>query len=70
MWEIVLCPKCGIRLEMDLNDLAGTIACTRCFEKFTLPRDIQARLEEKANGELAVLSFASESHLDSSFWIS
>jgi hypothetical protein len=27
-------------------------------------------LDEKANVDLAVLSYASESHLDSSFWIS
>ncbi len=70
MWEIVLCPKCGTRLEATLSNLADIISCTRCFEKFTLPYDVRIRLEEKNQEEFALLNFAPEPHLDSSFWLS
>jgi len=70
MWEIVLCPKCGDRLEVNIHDLTSTLACTRCFEKFALPDDIRSRIEEKAGEEFALAGFNSETRLDSSFWIS
>ena len=70
MWERILCPKCGIRLEMDIVDLTDTIVCTQCFEKFTLPYDVRVRLEEKDSEEFAMAGFAAPPNLDSSFWIS
>jgi hypothetical protein len=70
MWERILCPKCGVRLEMDIVDFSDTIICTQCFEKFTLPYDARVRLEEKDSEEFAMAGFASPPHLDSSFWIS
>jgi len=70
MWEKILCPKCGVRLDMDIVDLTDMIICTQCFDKFTLPYDVRVQLEEKDTEEYEMVGFGSPSHLDSSFWIS
>jgi hypothetical protein len=70
MWVTALCPKCGVKTDVDLSELRDEIACTRCFEKFALPNHLKYCFEEYNGEELVGASFTGETKLDSSFWLS
>lgn len=68
MWATVLCPKCGVRNELDPSVPQSEITCTRCFNRFTLPANVRYHFEETSDDEL-VLAQEDQPELDSSFWL-
>jgi len=70
MWVTVLCPKCGVRNEVDPCELCDDAACCQCFEKLPVPYQLQNQ-NDQYNPEDLVLTGQNDSRfLDSSFWLS
>jgi phage terminase large subunit GpA-like protein len=70
MWMSILCPKCGERSEVNLNEMEERVQCKYCLETIEVASPICPQ-EEDVSGELFAMSGSSDSYgLDSSFWLS
>jgi hypothetical protein len=70
MWMSILCPKCGERSEVNLNETDEKVQCRYCLESIEVT-SAACTQEEDESGELFAMSGSSDSYgLDSSFWIS
>jgi len=70
MWVNALCPRCGVRSEIDLSEVGDEVCCTRCFQKFCLPVHLRQPRKEQPHEEYVLAGMSDESSLDSSFWLS
>jgi len=69
MWVTTLCPKCGVKNELNLNELGDQITCQHCFDRFPLPVQFRSQIQQENTMDYVVLADTDQS-LDSSFWLS
>jgi hypothetical protein len=70
MWMSILCPKCGERSEVNLNETDDRVICKYCLENIGVSESFRNQIEEDDNKDLYAMSGSSGCELDSSFWIS
>jgi hypothetical protein len=71
MWTSILCPKCGERSEVNLNEAEDHVLCKYCLESIAIPSQFRDQTEEDDASDLYAMSgSADQGGLDSSFWIS
>jgi hypothetical protein len=70
MWTTVMCPKCGEKFEINLNEVDDTVVCRFCLENFTLPYHLREQMEEIDAETCLVGEMQTSTRLDSSFWLS
>ena len=71
MWMSILCPKCGERSEVNLNETDDRVICKYCLENIAISSSVHDQTDEDDSSELYAMSGSSDQYgLDSSFWIS
>jgi len=71
MWATIMCPKCGERFEINLDEAGDKAVCCYCLENFEIPAHVRQQVDEEDGNELYAFSGAQDQvGLDSSFWLS
>jgi hypothetical protein len=70
MWTSVLCPKCGERSEVNLNETEDRVLCKYCLENIVISSQVPSQIEEDESSDLYAMSGSTDQYgIDSSFWI-
>lgn len=70
MWTSVLCPKCGERSEVNVNEAEDRVLCKYCLESIAISSQVRNPAQEDDSDLYAMSGAADQGGLDSSFWIS
>jgi len=70
MWVKILCPKCGVKNEVDVCELRDGATCCQCFDKLPVPYHLQDQTDQYNPEDLALAGQSDSRFLDSSFWLS
>jgi hypothetical protein len=70
MWTNIMCPKCGEKFEINLNEADETVVCRFCMEHFVIPYHLHEQLVESETETCLVSGKEPLNSIDSSFWIS